>query len=285
MASSATSRAESGFSLVELLVATTVISVVMAALGALFVASRNMIQQQVLRLETLQALRATLDNLTRDLRLGGACLPSTGSFVALAGANVGNTDTIATRAGVVDTNLTCVLTTVRDPMPATARELKVESTNGFADGMRAYIRHPNGTGEFFTITHVQPSASMLQKDGQSSQDYPIGSGVYAVDERTYALDMSNPSLPVLVITANSGTPMPFAFGIEGLSVQYKLARNCPACDLVDLPAGDSEWLLVNEILVSVTARSRVPDRDGQYFRRTGQIAVKPRNLLPGSGVL
>jgi len=285
MSSSATSRAESGFSLVELLVATTVISAVMIALAGLFVASRNMIQQQILRIETLQALRATLDNLMRDLRLGGACLPSTGSFIALAGVNAGSNDTVATRSGVVDANLTCVVTTIRDPMPPTARELKVESTNGFAEGMRAYIRHPNGTGEFFTITLVQPSASMLQKDGQSSQDYPAGSGVYAIDERTYSLDTSNPSLPVLLIAINGGTPTPFASGVESLGVRYKLARNCPPCDVVDLPANDSEWMLVNEIVVSVTARSRVPDKDGQYFRRSGQVSVKPRNLLPGSGGL
>jgi hypothetical protein len=212
-------------------------------------------------------------------------LPSTGSFIALAGMNAGSNDTVATRSGVVDANLTCVVTTIRDPMPPTARELKVESTNGFAEGMRAYIRHPNGTGEFFTITHVQPSASMLQKDGQSSQAYPTGSGVYAIDERAYALDTSNPSLPVLMITTNNGTPIPFASGVESLGVQYKLARNCPPCDVVDLPANDSEWMLVNEILVSVTARSRVPDKDGQHFRRNGQVSVKPRNLLPGSGGL
>ncbi|MFN8624439.1 MAG: hypothetical protein U0587_00390 [Candidatus Binatia bacterium] len=269
----------------ELLVGTMVMSLVLTTLTALFVASRNTIQQQILRVETLQALRATLDNLTRDLRLGGACLPTTGSLVALGGTNLANTDTIVSRAGLVDANLTCIVTTLHDPLPSTAGELTVEATTGFADGMRAYIRHPNGTGEFFTITHVDASASTLEKAGQSSQNYPVGSGVYAVDERTYAIDASNPSAPVLVLTKDGGTPTPFASGIEALGVQYELARNCPPCDVVDLPANDSEWMLVNEILVAVTARSRVPDRDGRYFRRVGRIAVKPRNLLPGSGVL
>src|SRR5262249_33413340 len=106
-------------------------------------------------------------------------------------------------------------------------------------------------------------------------------GVYAVDERQYAIDTTtNPALPVLTIAVNGASPVPFAFGIEAANIQYQLNRNCPTCDVVDLPANDAEWALVNQLYLTVTARSRVKASDGQYIRLTRQIGVKPRNLLP-----
>ena len=44
--------------------------------------------------------------------------------------------------------------------------------------------------------------------------------------------------------------------------------------------GDAEWSLVERVLVSATARSVRPKDDGQYERRTLEVGVKPRNLIP-----
>ncbi len=287
MASTLTSRAESGFSLIELLVATTIVSVVMATAGAFFVASRRFIQDQILSVETTQALRATLDNLERDLRLGGACLTTMASFVSLAGTNVGTTDSITTRTGMVNANLTCIRRPLNGTVAAGSSLLPLQSTNpGFVAGMRAYIDNGAGVGQYFNVVQVQTSPLALQMDTTTSQSYPSGSGVYAVDERTYSVDTTtNPSLPTLTITENNGSAVPFASGIESFNVQYTLARNCPPCDVVDLPASTSDWMLVNEVTVSVTARSRTTASNGVYYRKSGSVTLKPRNLLPGSSVL
>ena len=280
MPSTPTSPTERGFSLIEALVAITLVSLVLAAAGGMMAASRNFVQQQILRIETLQALRATLDTLARDLRLGGACLPMTGSFVALSGVDEAATDSLVTRHGLIQSDQSCIRTTLIADLKASDTQLKVDSIAAFAPGMRIYIRHPNGTGEFFALTGVQPSDQTLQKSTTLTTDYPSTSGIYAIDERSYAIDTSRPSLPVLTVATNGSAPVPFAAGVENVNVQYQLARNCPACDVVDLPANDAEWALVKQLYVSVTVRSRVKGSDGQYFRRSGEIKAKPRNLLP-----
>jgi len=285
MRSTQTSHAKRGFSVTELLIATAIVSVVMATAGAFFVASRNFIQQEILRVETTQALRATLDNLQRDLRLGGACLTTIASFVALSGTNAGTTDTITTRTAMVSPSLTCVRTALSAAVVAGATTLPVQTNPGFASGMRAYIDNGAGSGQYFFITQVQTGPLRLQMDTPTSRAYPSASGVYSVDERTYAIDTSNSALPTLTVAVNGGAAQPFAYGIESFNVQYTLSRNCPPCDVVDLPANNSEWMLVNEVTVSVTARSRVRGSTGQYYRQTGQVRLKPRNLLPGSSVL
>jgi prepilin-type N-terminal cleavage/methylation domain-containing protein len=280
MRSTRTSRAERGFTLVELLVATSIVSIVLAAAGGLFVASRDYMQDQILLAETQQGLRSTLESMARDLRLGGACLPITGDFVVLDGTDSATADTITTRTGLVRPNLSCVSTALTANMGQSSNTLQVGTNSGFTVGMRALIRNPNGSGESFTITSVSGSTTM-KTSGSWTQSYPSTSGVYAVDERTYAIDKSNPSSPVLTIAANGSAPVPFAYGVENLTIKYLLNRNCPPCDIIDAPPpADDQWRIVNEILITVTVRSRTPARNGQYIRLTGQISAKPRNLLP-----
>jgi prepilin-type N-terminal cleavage/methylation domain-containing protein len=275
------SHAERGFSLVELLVATTIVSTVLAAAGGLFATSRKVMQDQILFAETQQGLRATLENMARDLRLGGACLPITGDFVVLDGTNSATSDTITTRTGLVRPNLSCISTTLSANMTTSSTTLTVGTTDGFTPGMRALIRHAgNGTGESFTIATVTPP-NTLTKTGTWTQAYPATSGVYAADERTYAIDASNSALPVLTVAANGSAALPFAYGVENLTIKYQLNRNCPPCDIIDAPAAaDVQWQLVNQILITVTERSRTTASNGQYIRLTGRISAKPRNLLP-----
>ncbi len=277
-----TSLGERGFSLVELLVATAIVSTVLAAVGALFAVSRGFMQDQILLVETQQGLRSTLESMARDLRLGGACLPITGDFVVLDGTDSATTDSITTRTGLVRPNLSCVSTTLTAAMSKTTNTLTVGTTDGFAVGMRGLIRHAgNGSGESFTVATITPP-NTLTKSGGWTQDYPKDSGVYAADERTYSVDTtSNPALPVLKVTANGDPPSAFAFGIENLTIKYLLNRNCPPCDIIDAPApADNQWRMVNAVLITATARSRTPARNGQYIRLTGRISAKPRNLLP-----
>src|SRR4029077_21024176 len=84
-----------------------------------------------------------------------------------------------------------------------------------------------------------------------AQPYPVGSGVYAVDERIYAIDV-NQDPPLLMLTVNRGAPQAFAAGVRDLQVDYVLNRNCPTCDQVDLPANTAEWWLVNAVEVTAT---------------------------------
>jgi prepilin-type N-terminal cleavage/methylation domain-containing protein len=281
MQSTPLSRSESGFTLVELLVAITVIAVVLGGAGALFAASRRFIQNQVLQIETTQALRATLDTVARDLRLGGACLPTLGDFSPLDGIDNGTTDTISSRTGMVQPNLTCIRHNLSTSAATNDTSLVLVSTTGFQVGMGAYIwGSATNSGESFRIINI--AGNTITADKGMSRAYSAGgnSTVYAIDERIYAIDKTNPNLPVLTIAINGADPVPFAHGIEALNVRYRLNRNCPTCDTLDLPQSASDWQLVNELIINVTARSRTKGSSGQYYRRSAQLIAKPRNLLP-----
>ncbi|MGH7857886.1 MAG: hypothetical protein ACREQY_11200 [Candidatus Binatia bacterium] len=231
------------------------------------------------RAEARQGLEATLDSLARELRVGGACLPTLGTFVAIAGVDDGDSDELTVRTGLLDSNRTCIRTTLREEMPSDATELELESAAGFEEGMHVYLRHPNGSGEFFVIRRVQGD-DMIETEDASSKDYPaVDTGVFAFQERRFAIDRTG-ARPFLSLAINGGTPLPVADGIETLNVRYRLKRNCPPCDTVDLPADDAEWRLVTSVSAAATAAIAPAGRSGDDYSVSSMLVVKPRNLLP-----
>lgn len=289
-------HAEPGFSLIELLVATTVMLAALAAAGPFFAAGSHRIQDQILMIETLQGLRAAEDSMVRDLRLGGACLPTTGDFIDLDATNT-TSDTIFTRTGLVQPNDQCIRSTLQTAANANDSQISLASAAGFAAGMRVYILNSNQiNGEVFTITGANTAANTIQKSTSftcpslgscPSPAYPLSSSVYALDERLYAVDNSNPSLPELTIAVNGAAATPFAAGITNLQLQYELAQGCDStgenCTVVDTPANTAQFQLVNQIYVTLTAQSLKQLSTGQYYTVTRTVTAKPRNLLPNAG--
>ncbi len=275
--------APSGFTSIELLLAVALMGLAIAATSGMFVAGKGHMMMKGREVETTQAARAALDVMVRDLRLGGACLPVTGEFISLEGVNNGEQDEITTRTGLTRPDLSCIRTASTGMVSTSEVVIPVESSEGFSSGMRAYIRHPNGSGEYFDITAVT-SLTSLTTGGALSIDYPPTSGVYGIDQRRFFIETferKGEMVPRLMIQLGSSAPTSFAVGIEKLDVQYELRANCnPDCDVVNLPADNAEWQTVEQVLVNLTARSEAPGPDGEYFRRSIQVGVKPRNILP-----
>lgn len=254
------------------------------ATSGMFVASKRHMRMESREIETTQAARAAADMIIRDLRLGGACLPVTGDFISLQGVNGGTKDEIITRTGLTRPDLSCIRSSVPTGGTVTASGgvVPISNSEGFEAGMRAYIRHPDGEGEYFDIASVA-SPTQLTKSTTLSRDYPETSGIYGIDERRFFIqnwDSPRGPLPELLLQVGNQAPQSFAVGIETLDIQYQLRRNCPPCDVVDLPVDNDEWSVVEQVLLNVTARSELPDEKGDYFRRTITVGVKPRNLLP-----
>ncbi len=274
----------SGFSTLELLLSVAMMSLAVAATSGMYVAGKGHMVMKGREVETTQAARAALDVMVRDLRLGGACLPVTGEFISLDGTDNGDEDEIITRTGLTRSDLSCIRSASTAAVSVSDVLLEVESSEGFSGDTRGYIRHPNGSGEFFTITSV-PSSTQLMMEGPLTTSYPPTSGVYAIDERRFFINWfvspSGQNVPELMMQIGEEPPMSFAAGIEKLGIQYELRANCdPDCDVVDLPADNAQWQLVEVVLIDLTARSALADREGVYFRRTVRVGVKPRNILP-----
>src|SRR5262249_40940012 len=112
-------------------------------------------------------------------------------------------------------------------------------------------------------------------------DHPIGTGIYAIDERTYTTGTGPSGEPVLTVSLDDGSTLPLVDGVEEFNVQYLLtpcdASGC--AETVDEPANDTQWRQVREVAISATVRSHKMDRNGHFLRESGSIHVKPRNLL------
>lgn len=254
--------------------------IAMAATSGLFLAGRNFMRDQTLEVETTQAARATIDLVLRELRLGGACLPVTGDFISLDGSNSGTLDTIVSRTGLVRPDLSCIRTTATAALAAGATSIPLLNANGFTAGRRGYIRSGAGVGEFFDIVGVNTSTKTLSVTPGLATAYASDAGIYEVDERSFRINNTDPLHPVLEMQIDGKPASKLATGIEKLNIQYQLRRNCPACDIVDLPASDPEWAIVEQVFVEVTARSDRVGPSGDYYRRSLRVGVKPRNLLP-----
>lgn len=272
-----------GFTTIELLLGVALVGLAIAATSGMFIAGKGHMVMKGREIETTQAVRSALDMLVRDLRLGGACLPVTGEFISLEGIDNGEQDEIVSRTGLTRPDLSCIRTASTATTSETDVLLMVESSEAFAPGMRAYLRHPDGGGEYFNVATV-PTTSLISMTGTLSRSYPPTSGVYAIDQRRFFIDTverKGEMVPQLMIQIGATDPSPFATGIETMNIRYQLRANCnPECDVVDLPADNSEWQTVEQVLLEVTARSESPGPDGEYFRRNVEVGVKPRNLLP-----
>jgi Tfp pilus assembly protein PilW len=269
--------------MVELLVGITLMGLAMAATSSFFLASNGQMRQQNFRIETDQAARAAVDMIVRDLRLGGACLPVTGDFISLDGVEDDDEDEITTRTGLVRPDMSCVRTATTASSASGTNTLTLENIDGFDEDMHLYLRAPNGSGQYVDITAVDSGAKQITVSPPLSQDFASTTGVYALDQRTFYIehiDGPRGDVPNLMVRIGDDDPMSFAVGVEKLDFSYVLRKHCPPCDVVDIPTSESEWAVVEQVIVNLTARSEVQDASGDYYRREVEVAVKPRNLLP-----
>jgi hypothetical protein len=262
----------------ELLVSFTLAGVVLAGVVKFFATEVRQSRAHAFRVEAQQALRGSLDAITRDLRLAGACLPGDGAFVALDGVDdpVAG-DAITIRTGLVRADMSCITTSTTAALAAGATLVSVNDGTGFEPEMLAYVKHPNGSGDFSTVTAA--TATTVTLDTAVTQPYPAGSGIYAIDERTYALDVGADP-PLLMLTINRAAPQAFAAGMPDLEVRYVLDRNCTPCDRVDLPADAAEWWLVNAVEVTATVVTVGGTQPEDQATLVATSLGKPRNLLP-----
>lgn len=267
---------EHGFTLIEILVAILLLALISQGLVSFFTTSSRLRLIAEIRIETHQAVAATMDTLARDVRLAGICFPSNGQFVPLAGIDNGTQDQITIRLGNT-ANQSCVQTALAAGADAAAGDnsLNLASAQGFAVNSLGYVTN-GSAGDFFKVTAV--AGTVVTTDATWSQAYPAASStVYAMQEGIYRVNTTiDPRGPVLTSQRDRGGEEVFADGITALNVQYRKTDN----SVVDLPANDAEWRLVKEVLLSVTARSLTPLPGGGFHQETASFTVKPRNLQP-----
>src|SRR5262245_50931701 len=197
---------ESGFSLVELLVATTLVLIVVGGMLGLVNPARQIAEAQPEQIDMQQRARFGMSLLYRDLLGAGAGLdagPSTGALVGYL------PPVLPRRIGALspdppETARADVLTVIRVPELAAQAALLAPMADGlmmlkdgagcpigqpacgFAAGMGALVFDPAGHFDLFTVLAVAGPAATLRHRGPSGT-YPYREAAFAaqVDVRTY----------------------------------------------------------------------------------------------------
>lgn len=207
-------RSDAGFTLMEMLISTSIMLVVTGTVFTLLNPSQGLYQTQPEVSDMQQRLRVGVDSLQKDLVMAGA-----GTYMGASAGALMNffAPVMPFRAGEIDSDqnkgiyyrpdVISVLyvppspaqTEIRQGMPQSSSELKVDPQNncgtnkkdqlcGFEDGMRVIIFDPSGGFDWMTITEVQDSALHLQHNRDKlSQAYGTDAAITQVSTHTYYL--------------------------------------------------------------------------------------------------
>lgn len=271
-------KSRSGYTLLEILVALSLGSLVAALATSGYVLANRAWQGQRERIQTEQSLRTAVDVLSREVRLAGAGdLPN-----PLDGTNSGLADTIMIR-----TNLRRATGTPMGGVAAGATSLNLDNVANFVAGMTVQIFDvAAATSEVLLVASVDQAASRLDLDPSTptALNYPDPSSVRVdgYEAQTFSIDGTG-AVPMLNVAPALGVAQPVVAGIERLNIRYVLSRNCVPgpCDVVDLPASGAEWAIVRMIEIDIGARSGrpVPGQVAGLYRIGQVVQIKPRNFL------
>jgi prepilin-type N-terminal cleavage/methylation domain-containing protein len=259
-----------GFSLIEVLIALFLTGIVTTAAFKTYITQhKNYIVQDDIT-EIQQSARASIDELTRQIRMAGFQLPY--GLPSIIASNT-NPDTIT-----ITYNSSGCNTFLDAAMPQPSSELKCGTDiSCFASGQWVYIFEADSAkGEWFEITNVQTSSFHLQHNTMTlSRKYGAKSSVLSMVRVQFYIDKTDANHPNLMMRAVGKTPQVYAENISDLQFKYKLTNGTT----VDVPAQVED---IREVLISLTGRSANPDMDrpstDRYRTRTYSSSVSLRNL-------
>jgi hypothetical protein len=233
-----------GFSVIELLVAMTVMVGVTAAIFAVLDPSSSTFSVQTEAADMQQRLRVATETLRRDLAMAGAGplleghLGSLGYFFApliphKAGVHgdepgIFRNDAIA----VAYVPASPAQSTISLPMPARSGDVAVHvgpgcppigSLCGFSARMRVLIYDDTGAHDVFSVTGVEASFLRLRHEGaDSAHVYPAGSPIVEVRNRAYYLraDAATGADQLARADGDAGSEVPVVDHVVGLGFEY-----------------------------------------------------------------
>lgn len=264
-------QSNAGVTILEVLIALFITSIITVAVLRLYVTQHKnyMVQDDITDIQ--QNARASIDELSRQIRLAGYDLP-----LGLEGiiAYDTNPDTIVIqyKDGNCDTYLSA-------PMPQPSAELKCGSDiSCFYDGQWIFIYDADSAqGEWFVITEVQEAALHIQHNTMSlGRKYDANALLLALTRVKYYIDnTTDPDHPKLMIQPMGKPPMVYAENISDLQFNYVMKNG----------ATESEPKLtenIREVVIDVTGHSNQPERDEngeEHFRqRSFSTSVYLRNI-------
>ena len=271
-------NSRAGFSLIELLVTLFISGVMLTVMTGFFRATVATRHDMGLQTEAQQGLRALFELVTQELRQAGACLPQTGQFITLAGADGGDLDELTLRIGRTDSaTLRCAKAGTTSVVTGGATLPLGGWRRSLIDTALAYVTPTGATGNFYAVVSRTSDSVTIDE----SVNLPAGAGVYAIDERIYRAETLD-GRDVLSVTIDGGEAYPLVEGVKEFNVSYWLEPDDPADPLEEQlipPDNDADWRRVRMLTLASDVEAGKTRRDGNTTHEEGRIDVKPRNLL------
>lgn len=267
-----------GFSFIELLLAMFISSIMLVVMTGFVRKNVGTQFDMGLQSEAAQGTQALQSMVSQEVRQAGACLPTAGPFIALAGVDNGTLDTITARIGKTSaTTGRCINPNLTADAAQGATTVQLPSTDDFTVGGRVYVTNLIN-GDLNTV--VSKTATTLSLAVPLSVPYPKNSStVYAIDERTYKVLPGPLGHSALQVSIDNGAFQPLVDGVTKFRVQYLEGPCTPTCSVLDFPLSSGDWYKVAEIALTTTVTGHKDNtRTGQPVTEAGQITIKPRNL-------
>ena len=279
-------RSDRGYTLVELMITITVLSVVLGAVFYSYFRSQSSARKTEKIVEARQGSRAALQLLERELRMVG----SGWGRIPVRGCNNGNPLTLtAVTPGYtsIASNDSLVLlgawdaqTTLRSGMVSATAVIPCQSTNGFKDGDFVLVTD-GATAHIWQVTAVSGSPADLTHATTSVYNmagghtpwpvggYGAGARVYRVAWVTYKVDNTSFSTPCLVRRDQGSPAQVVATDVNAFRVWYLLQDDTVTRNPVDLSQIDK----IRPIIVT-----RVTDRGATVLTDSVYTLVRPRTF-------
>lgn len=263
-------RKQKGMTVVEILVALLIVSILTTAGFALYLRTHQtyVVQQEVT--DTQFRVRDALRQVTKDIQMAGFLLPT--SIAPFVAYNT-NPDSIT----ISSVGFPACQGTLSQAMAQPTEQLTCNGQNltCFQVNQWHYIYDPNTkTGEFFMVNSVNTGTFTIQHNTALSKSYPLGSQVLKMDVTRFSIDKAtDPNHPRLMVSYNFAAPIIYANDISDLQLLYTLADGTVTSTLANSR-------LVREVKITVTGQTQRADVDWNNLRRlrTMTTTVKIRNL-------
>ena len=230
-------QADSGFSLIEMMITLTVMAIVLGVVFNVLHRSQRQTQRMTNVAEERQMARTAVQLIEREARMAGSgwgrTLVNGNSFTLNAinpgPGSTGRSDSLVL-VGAWQAN-----TTINSSMPSSSAVFKVNSVTGFNVGDLVIVTDKdNKTADLFQITATNSASMQIQhnpssawndaggRNGFPAGGYPAGSYLYKITMATYYFDSTTFRKPALIRREVGGTPQIVAYNVDGFHVWYAM---------------------------------------------------------------
>lgn len=219
---------QGGFSLVELLVALVICSIISAAIGAVVPSSRAAFEQAPAALDLQQRGRTAIDAITYAVRSAG--ITDAVPPLVLSGPDASG-QRFARLLAIARTHDAAEGTLDADQQGASGELVLSEASCpavrdvcGFIRGASVVIADGTGRFDLFTVAATNTGLNSVSSDVSFAEPYPAGSLVVEVDAHTFRLDAQPDGSKTLVRETVAGAIQPLVDHVSALSFQAFGAR-------------------------------------------------------------